>query len=236
MTPKPPAEDAMDETPAESERLVKSSKNKGKKAEETSTRRGTGRPKGRHDPNIDWEAIENEYVWGETISRKPDGTYLRKYPTLLQIGEKYGVSKSLVHYYAKKKGWEERRLSAISTTKEEFDKEMAKSRARETVEAVEVLDQWLLQFVDNVRTKKVRADAISDLNTVVRLKQFLKGEADTRSEQNVIVSLEQLQARHKTFRGKVVESDGAVAGELGEEDILAAAKGELPEEGSATGI
>jgi hypothetical protein len=214
------------------EKLVKSHKNKGKKNADTSTGRGTGRPKGRHDPDINWEAIENEYVWGETISRKPDGTYVRKYLTFLQIGEKYGVSKSLVHYYAKKQGWEDRRLRAISTTKEEFDKEMSKSRARETVEAIEVLDEWLLEFAANVKAKKVRADSIGDLNTVVRLKQYLKGEADSRAEQKVIVSLETLQARHRTLRGKVVEADGAVAGELGDEDVIT---GELPEDATATG-
>jgi hypothetical protein len=225
---KQPANDVDEPSQGEPEKLVKSQKNKGKKGITTSTGRGTGRPKGRHDPDINWEAIEADYVWGETISKRADGTYVRKYPTLVQIGDKHGISKSLVHYYAKKQGWEDRRLRAISTTKEEFDKEMSKSRARETVEAMEVLDEWLREFAENVRLKKVRADSIGDLNTVVRLKQFLKGEADSRSEQKVVVSLETLQTRHRNNRGRVDEADGAYAGELGDEDVLSA--GALPED------
>jgi hypothetical protein len=231
---KEPANDVEEASKEEPSKLVKSTKNKGKKGADTSTGRGTGRPKGRHDPDINWEAIEADYVWGETISKREDGTYVRKYPTLVQIGDKHGISKSLVHYYAKKHGWEDRRLRAISTTKEEFDKEMSKSRARETVEAMEVLDEWLLAFAENVRLKKVRADSIGDLNTVVRLKQFLKGDADSRSEQKVVVSLETLQARHRNNRGRVDEADGAYAGELGDEDVLSA--GALPEETPAAGV
>lgn len=186
----------------------------------------------RPEVKINWEAVENDYVWGDTIKKNADGTYERKYPTLRELGEKHGVNHRLIHYYAKKQKWMDRRLAAISKTKEEFDIEVAKSRARGTVDALGALDKWVQKFCENVDNNKVPADSIADLDKVARLQKFLRGEAESRSEQKLVVSLETLQARHRTLRGKVVEADGAVAGELGDEDVIT---GELPEDATATG-
>ena len=186
------------------------------------TGRNRGRPRGRNDPSIDWDAVENAYVWGETIRQREDGSYVRAYPTFKQLGEKFKVAPSLVHYYAKKQKWLDRRLSVIKQTREEFDALRSKSAARKTVNALEVLEAWLVKFAKNVEEEKVRADSIQDLDKVVRLMAFIEGKGDSRVEHRVTITLEALQQRHAVIRARVIEADGAVAGEIkpGEDERL----------------
>lgn len=187
------------------------------------TGRPRGAPRGKNDPTIPWDQIEREYVWGDTLRQNPDGTFVRKYPTFKALGEKFKVAPSLVHYYAKKGGWQDRRLRCISMTREEYDREVAKSRARRIVDAERLLEDWLGKFAEKLESGAVRADSVSDLNTVVRLQKFLKGEAESRTEQKTTLSLDQLTARHKATRVQLVEADGEVAGELAPEADEAAA-------------
>ncbi len=195
--------------------------------------RQVGRPRGRFDPSIPWVDIENAYVWGDTIEQGPGGVFQKKYPSFRDLGRRFKVAPSLVHYYAKRGKWHDRRLAVASLSKEEFDKEAAKSRAREAVSALGVLDVWLQKFSENVEQGKVRADSIADLNTVIRLKKFLEGDADSRTEQRVVVSLEQLQDRHRDQRSRVLAAAGPVAGELAANaDEDAALRGELVEGGA----
>ena len=183
------------------------------------------RTRGAHDPRVkpaservDWEAVENEYVWGETLSQRPDGSYVRKYPTFKQLGKKFGVAPSVVHYYAKRGNWADRRLSAIKQTKEEFDSELAKSRARGTLNVIETLDLWIEKFSQALQANKVDTSTVADLNTVARLRNFLMGGGDSRQETKVEITLEMLHQRHQQNRRLVVEAHGEVAGELAAEE------------------
>jgi hypothetical protein len=206
------------------------SQNEAPEAEEPSASAGRARGRSgvRNDPTIDWEAIENAYVWGDTLGQREDGSYVRKYPTFKQLGEKFKVSGSLVHYYAKKQKWLDRRLAVQAKTKQELDEALVKSRVLETVNASSVLDVWLRKFRDNVNDGKVPAVSITDLNTVVRLQKFLAGEGDTRTEMHVHLTLDALHARHAAMRARVGDASGEVAGELppGEDPAIT---GDVPE-------
>ncbi len=196
--------------------------NDNEKPPKKKTGRDRGRPRGRNDPSIDWEAIENAYVWGTTVKKREDGSYVREYPTFKSLGEKYKIAPSLVHYYAKRGKWLDRRLSVIKQTKAEFDQALAKSAARESVDALEVIDLWLREFERNIKANKVRADNVNDLDKILRLKAFLEGKGDSRVEHKVTVTLEALQERHAAQRARVIEAHGEVAGEIepGEDERL----------------
>ncbi len=194
------------------------------------TGRDRGRPRGRNDPSIDWEAIENAYVWGTTVKKREDGSYVREYPTFKSLAEKFKVAPSLVHYYAKRGKWLDRRLSVIKQTKEEFDQALAKSAARETVDALEVIELWLRKFRDNLNADKVRADNVNDLDKVLRLRAFLEGKGDSRVEHKVTVTLEALQERHAAQRARVIEAHGEVAGEIDKDAEERLLSGEQPME------
>lgn len=198
----------------------KTSKNPGDPSLDTASKSPkNGKARRPHrDPSIDWQAIENAYVWGDTIGQRPDGSYLRSYPTLKKLGEKFNVIPTLIHYHAKRGNWQERRLACQQQTQAEFDAELAKARARETVDALGVLNRWLRKFDENVRAGKVRADSIADLNTVMRLQKFLEGGGADRVQHDVRITLEQLQQRHQQLRGRVLAAAGDVAGELAASD------------------
>jgi hypothetical protein len=167
---------------------------------------------------VDWEAVENDYVWGETLSQREDGSYVRKYPTFKQLGKKFGCAPSVVHYYAKRGNWADRRLRAIKQTKEEFDAELAKSRARSTADVVETMDRWIKGFDDKLRQGKVDTTSVVDLDKIVRLRAFVLGQGDSRTEVKVTVTLDMLQQRHQASRARLLDAVGPVAGELPNEE------------------
>ncbi len=169
---------------------------------------------------IDWEAIETEYVWGDTLGQREDGTFLRKYPTFKQLAKKYGLATATVHYHAKRGKWADRRLAVIAKTKAAFDEELAKARGRESANVVDTLDRWIKKFDANLTADKIPADTVSDLNTVVRLRSFVLGGGDSRTEARVLVTLDMLHDRHAKQRGRIIEAHGEVAGELPESDAM----------------
>lgn len=158
--------------------------------------------------------MENAYVWGETLGQRPDGSYERKYPTFKQLGKQFGLAPSVVHYYAKRGKWADRRLAAIKKTKEEFDDELAKSRARKTVGIIGGLDLWIEKFIKELEADKVDCTSVADLNTIARLRNFLLGGGDSRTETKISVTLEQLHERHLATRARVLDAEGQVAGVL----------------------
>lgn len=158
-------------------------------------------------PDIDWKVVEDEYVWGEEIKQDREGNFSRAYPTLAQLGKKYGCSMALVGQHAKKGNWAKRRVYCEKKTKEEVQKELddqhAKARASHLCDALGAIEHWIGKFRQAVEDEHFRPSTnMSDLNTAVRLRAFLKGEADHRAEQKVVHSIEELTRRHLELRGR----------------------------------
>jgi hypothetical protein len=63
-------------------------------------------------------------------------------------------------------------------------------------EEVRIIDRYLRQFEQAIIDERVRSDSPSDFNTMLRLKAFILGGADSRSEVHATFSLEKLQERH----------------------------------------
>ena len=61
---------------------------------------------------------------------------------------------------------------------------------------------------------RVRTDSAADFNTLARLKAFLEGKADSRQEVQGVITLEQMQERHRALRAQLESLDPAIRGEL----------------------
>jgi len=177
-------------------------------------RRRRGRPRGQFDATINWLSIEKEYLYGDPLEAESNDPAIpkpRHYPSLRELGARHGVHYSLIGRKAKALGWAKRRESFKKALDEETDRAVAKSAALSTADAVGIIDTWVGRFEENLRGKRVRADSVGDLNTVLRLREFLLGNADTRTETSTAITLEAMQARFRDRRGERQQAGDALA-------------------------
>ena len=174
--------------------------------------RKIGRPRRGDHPPIPWDDIERAYVCGETIRQREDGSFERVYPSIRDLAEKFGVNRSLIGYHCHRHNWPEQRRAFRDKVRIESREAEAKARARPIEDALGILDRYLGRFREAVESGHVRVDAISDFNTAVRLKEFLRGGADSRQEIQGVVTLEQMQQRHARLREEVAAMDAQLAG------------------------
>jgi hypothetical protein len=67
-------------------------------------------------------------------------------------------------------------------------------------------------FSRNLTKNSVRADNIGDLDKALRLREFLLGHADSRKETQHVITLGEMQERHKQARERAAELDPAESG------------------------
>jgi hypothetical protein len=70
------------------------------------------------------------------------------------------------------------------------------------------------RFRDSLDEGRVRTDAAGGFNTMMRLKAFLEGKADSRQEVQGVITLEQMQERHRALRAQLEALDPAITGEV----------------------
>lgn len=197
-------------------------------SEATATlRRGRGRPRGSFVADIPWIEIEKAYIYGDPLEGAADDPAMvsrRRYPALRELGLRFGVHYSLIGRRARSLNWLNRRETFKKALDEETDRAVAKSAALSTADAVGLIDNWIGRFEGNLREKRVRADNVSDLNTIMRLREFLLGNADTRGETTHVLTLDVMQAR---FAERINER--RTIGETRDNDALAGIlSGEAP--------
>jgi len=95
---------------------------------------------------------------------------------------------------------------------------------------VRIIDRFVLQFDEALKEGRVRCDNPADLNTMLRLKALLLGDADSRQETLGGLTLEDVQQRHKAM----LESWDASTSEMRGEAPLRAVPNEDSDEDSAT--
>ncbi|HWN71601.1 MAG TPA: hypothetical protein VNM90_28385 [Haliangium sp.] len=83
-----------------------------------------------------------------------------------------------------------------------------------TAEAIAIVDGYTQSFRNALDEGRVRTDSAADFNTLARLKAFLEGKADSRQEVQGVITLEQMQERHRALRAQLESLDPAVTGEL----------------------
>ncbi len=174
--------------------------------------RPPGRPRGRFDPRLDWDLIEREYVTG--IAGEPTNSShvaARHWPTFRELGARHDVSHARVHQKSKRYQWKQRREIAKQNYAIHLDEAIVKAAALSTAEQVGYLDDYIRRFGRSIQEGKVRVDVITDLDRAARLREFLLGNADTRTESNHKLSLVTMQERFKSRQGAKVQAGDALA-------------------------
>ncbi len=145
-----------------------------------------------------------------------DGTSNTVYPTYRELAEKYGVAPSVIADYAKSHNTMHRRKYGEHRIKARRDEKIIEARA--TAEAITVaemlalIDEFLIKFREALKEGRVRTDSPADVNTLIRLKSFLEGGADSRQEIRHMLSLEVLSERHERYMRDLESSTPAMAG------------------------
>lgn len=170
-------------------------------------KRPKGRPKRADAPIVPWSEVDRLLVHGEKVEVEGAATTTRRFPSLLELADRYGVSKNRIWQYASKHKCFDRRKEAEAREEIRYDRIMAarraEARALGTEDVVEVVDDFIRGFKQAVTDGKVRMDSPGDLDRLVRLKELMLGNADSRNELQGGLTLEAIQARHRKLRGQV---------------------------------
>ena len=218
-TPLPPKVERSVEAPEPSDVVRASVEDSAEPATENTApsdeRRRPGRPRHQQAPVIPFAELDRLLVFGE-VSMNDDGTSNTVYPTYRELAEKYGVAPSVIADYAKSHNTMHRRKYGEHRIEARRDEKIIEARA--TAEAITVaemlalIDEFLIKFREALKEGRVRTDSPADVNTLIRLKSFLEGGADSRQEIRHMLSLEVLSERHERYMRDLESSTPAMAG------------------------
>lgn len=180
------------------------------KNDSESTGNAIGRPKKGEGPRIPYSELDRILVFGEVVDCDDGKGTTVVYPSYRDLGRRYGVSHSLIADFAKKHNCMRRREVAQARIAEKTDQKLIEMRAQSLAmskdDELRIIDTYLAGFEKALSEGRVRFDNPADFNTMVRLKEFVQGGADSRQEVHAVLSLEELQARHRRMM-KTIEAN-----------------------------
>ncbi|NOK05947.1 MULTISPECIES: AT hook motif domain protein [Myxococcus] len=180
-------------------------------------KRKTGRPRKSEEPALPRQELDRALVFGD-VKTLPDGSTMTSYASYRELAERFGVATSLVANYAKEHNCLRRREEAKTRIATKADQKLIEMRANAIAvskdDALKMIDGYLLGFEEALSEGRVRVDNPTDFNTMVRLKEFVMGGADSRQELHASFSLEGLQARHAHALRAARETTPAERGEV----------------------
>ncbi|ACY13271.1 hypothetical protein [Haliangium ochraceum] len=161
----------------------------------------TGRPKKNSDRRVPYAEVDRLLVFGEVVPCDDgDGTVV-EYPSYRELARRFGVSHSVINTYSKRHNCMQRREVAQARVAAKVDQKLTEYRANSIAvtkkDELRIIDSFLSEFEKALSEGRVRCDNAGDFNTMLRLKQFVQGGADSRQELHAALSLEDLQARHR---------------------------------------
>ena len=185
----------------------------------------TGRPRKRDGPKVPYDEIDRLLVHGEVVEAEAGGTTV-VYPSYRKLAGRYGCAHSLIAQYSLKHDCLRRRKETKARVAVKADQKLVELRATALAlskdDALQMIDTYLAGFGDAIAEGRVRFDNPTDFNTMLRLKEFILGGADSRQEIHAALSLEDIQARHqrmlRTSRQASAEERGEVIDALPAED------------------
>lgn len=184
-------------------------------SEPAQPRRKPGRPRKAEAPLISYEELDRLLVFGE-VQLLDDGTHTTVYPTYRALAERFGVAASVIAGYAKSRNCLKRRAQTATRVAVRTEEKLIDLRAEALAvgedRLVSMIDDFLLKFEAALKEGRVRADNPTDVNTLVRLKQFVLGGADSRSEIRSTIALESIQERHGRMLRAMHDATPAMAG------------------------
>lgn len=182
------------------------------KNDSESTGNSIGRPKKGEGPRIPYSELDRILVFGEVVECDDGKGTTVVYPSYRDLGRRYGVSHSLIADFAKKHNCMRRREVAQVRVAEKTDQKLIEMRAQSLAmskdDELRIIDSYLAGFEKALSEGRVRFDNPADFNTMVRLKEFVQGGADSRQEVHAVLSLEELQVRHRRMM-KTIEANRA---------------------------
>ncbi|WP_141621253.1 AT hook motif domain protein [Myxococcus sp. AB036A] len=185
-------------------------------------KRKTGRPRKSEEPALPRQELDRALVFGD-VKTLPDGSTMTSYASYRELAERFGVATSLVANYAKEHNCLRRREEAKTRIATKADQKLIELRANAIAvskdDALKMIDGYLLGFEEALAEGRVRVDNPTDFNTMVRLKEFVMGGADSRQELHATFSLEGLQARHAQALRAARETTPAERGEVDAEVV-----------------
>ena len=174
--------------------------------------RKNGRPKKGELPRVPYDELERILVFGELVTCEDGESTTVHYPSYRDLARRYNVSNSLISVFSKKHNCMRRRRDAQTRISAKADQKLVEIRstalALSKEDELRIIDSYLAGFEKALAEDRVRFDNPSDFNTMVRLKEFIQGGADSRQEIHAALSLEDIQARHKRMM-KEVEATSA---------------------------
>lgn len=154
-----------------------------------------------------WDEVDRLLVFGEKVKDSASGHEAVKFPSLEELGQRYGVSKNRIWQYASKHKCLERRKESQVREQTRYERivvaRRAEARALGTEDVVQIIDGYIEGFRAAVDEGKVRFDSPADLDRLVRLKELMLGNADSRQEIQGGLTLDAIQQRHHRLRAQV---------------------------------
>jgi hypothetical protein len=177
-------------------------------------KRPPGRPKIGQGPVIPWLEVDALIVQGEAITGAGPGE--RRYPSLRELAQRFGVSQTRIWQYTQKHKCFERRKEMSLRTQARTDQILAEKvageRAIATTDLVRIVDQYLLGFEKELRDGHVKTDSAADFDRLARLRELLVGGVDSRTELTGTLTLEAIQQRHRQLRDQAAGMTPALTG------------------------
>jgi hypothetical protein len=177
-----------------------------------------GRPTKSEGPRVPYEEVDKILVFGEVVPVGDGDETTVYFPSYRELAERYGVSNSVISEYAKSRNVQRRRKEAQLRIQAKVEQKVVEMRAKAIAfskeDELRIIDSYLAGFEKAIAEERVRFDNPADFNTMVRLKEFVMGNADSRQEIHASLSLEVLQTRHREMM-RTVHVSPAERGEVG---------------------
>ncbi len=177
----------------------------------------TGRPRKGDGPKVPYDEIDRLLVHGEVVEVEAGGTTL-VYPSYRKLAERYGCAHSLIAQYSRKHDCLRRRKETKARVAVRVEQKLVEMRAKAIAmskdDALQIIDAYLAGFGEAIAEGRVRFDNPTDFNTMLRLKEFILGGADSRQEIHAALSLEDIQARHARMLRASQQASAEVRGEV----------------------
>lgn len=183
----------------------------------TTQAKKTGRPKKADGPRVPYQQVDRILVFGELVDSGDGKEPTVVFPSYRELAKRFGVCHSVIADYAKKHDCMRRREQAQSRVEARTDEKLIELRASAFAmskdDTLRIIDAYIGGFEKAVADGRVRFENPTDFNTMVRLKEFIQGGADSRQEIHAALSLEDLQARHKQMLQGVEATTAAERGD-----------------------
>jgi hypothetical protein len=167
---------------------------------------------------LPYEEIDRILVFGEAVPCDDGKKATVVYPSIRDLAQRYGVAHSLIAEYSRRHNCMRRREVAQARVQAKTDQKIIELRSSAEAlskdETLRMIDSYLLKFEKAIADGRVRSDSPSDFNTMVRLKEYMLGGADSRREVQGGLSLEELQKRHRQMMKSIEASRGRRSREL----------------------